>query len=624
MCGIFGILAPDRREIPSSLPGNFSHGLRHRGPDHSGCFQGQGILLGMTRLAIIDLATGNQPIWNFAGDLCIVYNGELYNHPALRAELSLAGYSFSTRSDTETILAAYETWGPDCLKRFNGMFAFAIWNAKREELFLARDRLGIKPLYLAETAHGLAFSSEAKTLVPLLPGGAKADWNALASYLVMGYVPTPSAPFSGMRKLAPGHCLTVTRTDTEERGYFELAIGEAPASPFGDAVRETRERLSQAVEMEMLADVPVGVFLSGGLDSSGVAALASRGRQNLSSFALRFEEATHDESRDAALVARHLGLSHHELLFSPAMLRESLDEVSQVLDEPFGDATVLPLLALSRFAREHVKVVLTGWGGDELFAGYPTYLAHRYARLARKLPPWLRDHVLPRLAAAFPVSDAYMSLGFKAKRFVMGLDRSDILQHMAWMGYFQPQELAGLLRDEVLLQISEDPLAPIHRLAQTMTERDPVDRALRCDLRFFLEGNGLFQADRMTMAASLEARVPLLNSILMDFVAPLPATMKMPRNELKGLLRAVLAPLLPKEILNKPKKGFGPPASAWLKGIFTDKAHGLLADKDPIAGSIFRPGAVARLLHEHSTRKADHGRKLWALLSLRLWMGRFL
>ncbi len=625
MCGIYGITRFDGGDIAPRLADRMRDALRHRGPDHAGQYNEPGLVLGMTRLAIVDLATGNQPIFNDDRSLVIVYNGEVYNHLDLRRELQARGHTFRTSCDTETVLRAYEQWGEACLDRFDGMFAFAVWDTRRRSLFLARDRLGVKPLYVAELDDGLAFASEAKALLPLLPDGPRVDWTAIHRYFSFGYVPSPASPFEGIRKLPAGCCGRFDSGSLGVRRYWEPTYGDGSGTAPAKIESELLERLEQAVERELMSDVPVGVFLSGGLDSSAVALFARKHLgDGLKSFALRYSEATHDESADARLVADHLGLEHHEFLYTDEHLHEALDRTADILDEPFGDPTVLPLLTLSEQARRHVPVVLTGWGGDEIFAGYPTYKAHLLGRSYRRLPRLLKHRLIPALVARLPVSDRYMSFEFKAKRFVAGADLSPDLQHFVWMGYFDDAGKRRLLRPKIMEQVAGGTFDQVREVAGRLTERDVLDRIMHLDAAFFLEGNGLFQADRMTMAASLEARVPLLNRDLLDFINPLPSRLKAPRGRLKALLRDALAPHLPRRILNKPKKGFGPPAAAWTRGALADRIDREFSRDRVMERGVFEFDEIERLITEHRRRKADHGRNLWALLSFSMWYDKWI
>lgn len=623
MCGIYGLLSPSP---DPSLLDPMAARLHHRGPDHHGRFLAPGAALGNCRLAIMDPGHGNQPLISDDGALILVYNGELYNHPQLRAELEARGEVFRGNSDSETVLRALAVWGVACVARFNGMFALALWDQRRRRLLLARDRLGIKPLYMLSLASGgLAFASEPKALLHLLPGGPRPDWPALRHYFALGYFPPLESPFAGISQLPAGHWVQCDAGETPHATpYAELPFGQATTVPTN--LRElVEQRLSQAVEMELMSDVPVGVLLSGGLDSSAVAHFAAAcHRGPLLAFALRFAERTHDESADAALVARHLGLEYRELDFTQELLEESLTAVAATLDAPFGDSTVLPLWALSRFAATEVKVVLTGWGGDEVFAGYPTYRAHQLARLYRRAPHWLAQRLIPALVARLPVSDRYMSLEFKAKRFVGGMELSQELQHFKWMGYFDDAGLHRLMRVHAAMAPRTPLLQPVLSALPDVTATGLVDRIMHLDNLFFLPGNGLFQADRMTMANSLEARVPLLNRVLLELLHPLPAYAKMPGGSPKGLLRQVMTPHLPPAILNKPKKGFGPPTAHWLRGPLVPRFDAVFNRDKVMDQGVLNWGEVARLRDEHRQRRADHGRNLWALFSFQLWYDRFI
>ena len=626
MCGIYGII---QQPPPDGTNGNLADQMRdaisHRGPDHSGRYTEPGIVLGCNRLAIVDLDSGNQPIFNEDGSLVIVYNGEIYNHPEIKTRLESKGHIFKTHSDTETILHAYEEYGPECVKHFNGMFAFAIWDTRKRTLFLARDRHGIKPLYLAKIENGVAFASEAKALFPVLSGAPQPNWMAIYRYFTFGYVPSNDSPFQGIEKFPPAHTAVLRDNRLQYTRYWKLEYGKGNDADFKEATAKVYELVNNAVCLELMSDVDVGVFLSGGLDSSAVALFAKKNyHRNIHSFSMRFEEVTHDESGDACAVARHLGLNHHEFLFSKDVMRQSLSDVAKTLDEPFGDPTVLPLFALSKFTKEYVKVVLTGFGGDEIFAGYPTLKAHLLASVYRKFPGIIKNGLIPSVARMLPVSDKYMSLEFRTSRFIQGTNLPPELQHFIWMGYFDEKGKNRLFTREITKHIQEDTLTPVEKEIATMTEKDIISRIMHLDATFYLRDNGLFEVDRMTMAASLEARVPLLNNTLTDYVNSLPAAMKMKGGKLKGLLRTVLKDHLPERIINKPKKGFGPPASAWFRGEFLDVLENVFSAKRVHELGIFNHDEITRLINEHKSRRADHGRNLWTLLGFQLWYDNFI
>jgi asparagine synthase (glutamine-hydrolysing) len=625
MCGIFGFISADGSSIPSNISQTMTAALQHRGPDHTGRHQDSHALLGTCRLAIIDIASGNQPIYNKDKSLVIVFNGEIYNHRDLRARLEAKGHIFRTRSDTEVLLCAFEEYGPDCVTHLDGMFAFAIWNQRQRTLFMARDRMGIKPLYTAHPEGGFAFASEPRALLGCLGHPPRPDWTAMGHFFSLGYFPLENCAFEGIRKFPAGHFSHVANGRLTTTRYWKPSYGQGAPLSLAEAARRVSELSEKVVEKEMESDVPVGVFLSGGLDSSLVALQAQRaGRGKVPSFSLGFEEDTHDESVAAEQIAETLGLEHHPFRLSQDMLRESLFAVAAHMDEPFGDSTVLPLFALSRLARDHVKVALTGWGGDELFGGYPTYKAHRLAALYRQFPSLLAQRLIPSLVERLPVSDDYMSFEFKAKRFVKGMDRSPEEQHFLWMSYFDDGGISRLFRKETLDKMVHTTPFPPSPVLEELHEENLLDRIMHLDALTFLEGNGLFQADRVTMAASLEARVPLLNREMVDFVAALPVALKMHGGQLKAVLKETLRPHLPPHILRLPKKGFGPPSSLWLRCVLGDVLGACFSQKRVEETGLFDYIEVQRLIDEHHSRKADHGRKLWLLLSYQLWHDRFI
>lgn len=625
MCGIFGIIRQDKRNIDIHAVQSMGGLLRHRGPDDTGIHLGPGVALGNNRLAIIDLDTGNQPIFNEDGNLLIVFNGEIYNHRELHVKLEKCGHRFQTQSDTETILHAFEEYGPKCVEHLNGMFAFAIWNIETRTLFFARDRLGIKPLYVCQTDGMFAFASEPKALLDLLPHPPRPDWPSISRFFNLGYFAIEDCAFEGIKKFPAGHYCWLKGGSEERTRYWTPSYGGGENISLDEAKRKLEVLAEEVIVKELESEVPVGVFLSGGLDSSLIALYTQRKTsEKLKSFSLGFEESTHDESAEARQVASHLGLEHHAFMMSRDSLKSTLEKVSLIMDEPFGDSTVLPLFILSNLARQQVKVVLTGWGGDELFAGYPTYKAHRMAETYRKLPSVLSKHLIPMLVGCLPVSDKYMSFEFKAKRFIKGMDKSPEEQHFAWMGYFDDATKDVLFCPEIRAKMKGGTLDTLANTILALPEKEIVDRIMHIDALTFLEGNGLFQADRISMANSLEARVPLLNNDMLDFVSALPSSLKMHGGELKAVLKETLRGHLPENILNMPKKGFGPPSSIWIRDVFKDTFKTLFSKSKVESQGVFDYMVIRRLLDEHWQRKADHGRILWLMLSFQLWFDRYI
>lgn len=624
MCGIFGYLSTSLLNVNDSILNGVLHSQSHRGPDSQGVYSDQYAYIGMNRLAIIDLQSGAQPIFNEDKSKFIVYNGELYNYRSLRKELSSLGHIFTTKTDTEVVLHAYEEYGSACLAKFNGMFAFSIYDINTRELFIARDRLGIKPLYYSQRQDIFAFASEASTLTDLMPEVAP-DWDGISKYLHFGYVPFSHSPFAGILKLPPGSFAFLNDGELSIEQYWEPEYEPCEEGiSFAEACDNVDKLLEECMQAESMSDVPLGLFLSGGLDSAAVGYYMNRtSPRKVRSFGIEFAEATHDESKDSQLLAQHLNIEHTNVFFGPEQLKKSFIDVFNHIDEPFADATTLPLYHLAKETRKDLKVVLTGWGGDELFAGYPTLSAHKYSAYLRKLPSFVLQDILPWMVKKIPPSDSYMGLEFKAKRFIRGVELSPELQHFAWMGYFDMENTSSLFVPEISQKIHENSKEHIQGfIDSSLNESCAYSRIMHLDNRFFLPGNGLFQADRMSMATSLEARVPLLNSKLYDYVNKLPMKIKMHYGKPKELLRSVLRPHLPERIINKPKKGFGPPVANWTKRELRGVFERLFSSKQINQSGIFVADKIKKLYDDHVSCKADNGRELWALLSFQLWYER--
>jgi asparagine synthase (glutamine-hydrolysing) len=628
VCGICGIAASEGGEVRADLLEAMCASMTHRGPDDQGTLVVDGVGLGMRRLSIIDLSGGHQPIGSPDGSAWIVFNGELYNYRELRDELRAAGHEFTTESDTEVVLHAYEEWGDEFLPRLNGMFGLAIWDRRRRLLTLARDRMGIKPVHYVQVGNRLLFASEIKALLadPALP--RRVDRQALADYLVLEYVPTPGSMLAGIRKLPPGHVLTWRQSDGEvavSRWWdVDLAASEAPlpaAKSVDDLAAELREELIAAVRRELVADVPLGVFLSGGIDSSAVAAAMARLTPgNVRSFSIGFADPSFDESGHARRVAEHLGTRHSELVLEPHMMEELVPRISQLLDEPMADASIIPTYLLSRFTREHVKVALGGDGGDELLAGYPTLIAHRLSRPYRALPGFVRGRLVPAVVHRLPVSMNNISFDFKARRFVASAGLPVGERHVRWMGSFTPEAVAGLLAPALAAELSTPAASEIvaaHLANQPL--RSDLNRVLYLDMKLYLENDILVKLDRASMMTSLEARVPLLNVGFVEHVARLPLDLKLRGLRSKYLLRRALKGMLPDDILTRPKKGFGIPVAKWFRGplreLLLDTLHRDRVERD----GFFRWPAIERLLHEHLEGRADHRKPLWTLFIFQRW-----
>jgi asparagine synthase (glutamine-hydrolysing) len=630
MCGIAGYASPNGGTPPSypRLLDSMTDALTHRGPDDAGRWTDDGIGLGIRRLSIIDLEGGHQPLSNEDGSVWIVMNGEIFNHLELRERLEAQGHRFKTLSDTEAVVHAYEEWGENCVDQLNGQFAFSLWDRRHRRLFIARDRVGIKPLYYLERGGEFWFASELKALLRLPFVNRTVDFEALRHYLVLEYVPSPLSIIEGIRKLSPGHSLVweAAKGSVRLRQYWDvsLAASEAgrPPTDRSSRARELLSRLEGAVRKEMIADVPVGVFLSGGIDSSAVAAMMVRAAPgNVNSFSVGFRDQSFDESGHARSVAAHLDLTHHELILEPEMLADVLPLLGDALDEPFADPSIIPTYLLSRFAREHVKVALGGDGGDELFAGYPTLRAHRLTRAYGLLPRALRAGLRAGVGR-LPVSYDNFSLDFKAKRFVQGAGHSTAERHLRWMGAFEPESLGRLLTAGEANGPSAS-LAIIAGHAQRHPELSPLNQVLYLDMKLYLEGDILTKLDRASMLASLEARVPLLNQDMIEYVTALPIGDKLHGMVSKYLFKQALRGVLPEAVLRRPKRGFGIPAARWLRGPLKEELLDLLTADRLERDGFFDPAFVQGLVGEHMAGRHDNRKALWTLFTFQRWQERY-
>src|SRR4051812_8944971 len=603
MCGICGI-ASRRGPVERSRLDAMSATLVHRGPDSDGTFLADGVGLAARRLAIIDLAGGDQPIANEDGTIHVVQNGEIYNHEELRAELERDGHRFATRCDTEVLVHLYEQHGLDFAKRLRGMFAIAIWDAPRRRLVLARDGFGIKPLLYRRVGEELSFASELRAL----PRG-EIDLDALESFLAFNSIPAPLTIFREIRKLPPGHVLAWDGGEPELRRFARPApvpADEVRRDDEAELVEELRARMRDSVRAHLVSDVPVGVLLSGGVDSSLLAALAAQELvEPLRTFSIGFEERSFDELADARLVAERYSTQHRELVLRPdaALL---LPALAAAFDEPFADSSALPTYLVSRLAAEDVKVALSGEGGDELFGGYYTYVADR---LAERVGP-LASAVRP-LVELLPSSSRRASLDYKAKRFVRAAHLPPLERHHAWKEILSPDARAALTGRRA----GFDPVALYRaRFAET-AGADLLARLQDVDLGVYLVDDLLVKTDRASMAHSLEARVPFLDPLVAGFALALPTRHKVRGLAKKRLLRKAAAPLLPARIVNGRKRGFSIPAAAWLRGELEPFARDTLAADTLRRQGFFGHDAVRRLVDEHVAGKQDWSRQLWGLLS---------
>lgn len=629
MCGIAGILslAPDARVEVEPLR-LMARQLVHRGPDDEGFHLDPGGRCGLTfrRLSIIDLATGHQPLSNEDGSLWLVFNGEIYNFRDLRDELTALGHRFATQGDSETIVHAFEQWGTDSFARLAGMFAIALWDAQRGELHLARDRLGKKPLVYARFGSTLYFASEAKAILALPGVPRRIDAAAMHRCLVFQYVPAPHSIYQGFAKLPPGTHVTFRahhETHAEPRRYWQLphADPEGPTLSHDEAKAELGRRLEQAVARRLVADVPLGAFLSGGVDSSIVVGLMRKlGVQPLRTFSIAFSDPRYDESAHARRVAQLFQTEHHEHFVTPRAA-EILDTLAWHFDEPFGDSSAIPTWYVSHYTRQSVTVALTGDGGDECFAGYDRYRALQLAGRLDVLPHWLRGAV--STAAEFLPHGRAKSLPRRLYRFASALDRSAALRYLSWVCVFEPETLIEGYRPEFAERI--DVLEPDQWFSRQFDAAGGSDaeRANRVDFATYLPYDLLTKVDAASMAVSLECRCPFLDHELVEFAAALPLVWKLAPGGGKHILREYAHTLLPQDLLDRPKMGFGVPVGEWFRGELKPLLLDRLRRPEGLCHALFLPGFLARLLDEHLSGSANHEHRLWMLLMLELWHERW-
>jgi asparagine synthase (glutamine-hydrolysing) len=625
VCGIVGVVAAPGGVLPDeSVARAMNAAITHRGPDDEGLYRDGQAMIGMRRLSIIDLAGGHQPVHNEDGSVQAVFNGEIYNFRELRAELESRGHQFYTRSDSEVIVHGYEEWGDDCFARLNGMFGIALWDKRTRALVLARDRFGEKPLFYSHQAQTpgaangrLLFASELKSLLAVPGFRPQVAPEAVRGYVCFGYVPTPGTIFTGVSKLPPGHTLRFVDGRIDIRRYYTLELEPKHELTERDAEEELAAHLDRAVESRLVADVPFGAFLSGGLDSSVVVALMTRHLDEpVRTFSIGFREAAFNELSDARRVAQHLGTEHHELVVEPDAV-DLMHRLVWFLDEPFADSSAVPTYLVAKLAREHVKMVLTGDGGDEAFAGYDRYLrfltleragalkpvAAGAAAMAGRLLPGPYGYRLRRIAERLrlPFPESYLSS--------VALTRSDV---------------ADQILGDAVRAPGADHYGGLATGARDERRLDPLDRSVAIDFASYLPDDILVKLDRMAMASSLEGRAPFLDHRLVDFAVRLPRRMRIRNGRGKHILRRVAARWLPPEVLNKPKQGFAIPLRQWFQGPLAGLAGDLFSSQAFRERGMLRPAAAQKYLDAHLRGEADHGEVLWLMVALELWARRYL
>jgi asparagine synthase (glutamine-hydrolysing) len=615
LCGIAGFTHLHRTFDPSRIQ-EATRAITHRGPDQQGVWESPAISLGAVRLKIIDLSSGEQPMRSDDGDTVIVFNGEIYNHAEIREELAKMGHRFHSRCDTEVILRAFLQWDVDCLTRLRGMFAFAIWAESKHRLILARDRVGIKPLYIHYRGEDVYFGSELKTLFVHPEIDRQLDLTGLNYFLSLNYIPCPHTLCAGIEKLPPAHWLEWKDGRTRTSCYWKPDWTVRPRS-LGEAKEELDALLKLAVKEHLVSDVPLGIWSSGGLDSSTILHYASEvSSSRLKTFSVSFAGRSFDESRWFREIAARYNTDHHEFDLNPDVeLASAIEQMAYYSDEPSADAGALPVWFLSRMSRQHVTVALSGEGADELFGGYNTYLADGYARTARNVPAFLRRAALAAMRF-WPVSDEKIGLEYKVKRMLEGSLLTPEAAHFFWNGTFSESDRANLLQASAFRQnasFSQDAPAGLGY----------YNRFLWTDQRTYLQDDILYKCDRMSMAHSLEVRPPFLDHRLVEFAAQLPEEFKIRGSSLKFILRELMHDKLPASVLTRKKEGFDIPAHGWLRGPLKALLLDTITPAAAQSLGIFEWFYLNKVLTDHIERRANYGYHLWGLLTLFLWAKRW-
>jgi asparagine synthase (glutamine-hydrolysing) len=624
MCGIAGQVRNDGAPVSDELLASMCALIEHRGPDSRGVHTGDGVGLGIQRLRVIDLETGDQPIYNEDRSIAVVLNGEIYNFRELRAELQQRGHTFRTAGDTEVIVHLYEERGPNCVAALNGMFAFALWDSRERRLLLARDRVGKKPLFYCVRDGGLSFSSELRSLMadPDIP--RELDHHALDCYYAYQYVPAPLSVFKAVRKLEPAHTLTWQAGRVAVERYWQLDYSRKASGSRAELEDQLRGHIRRAVARRMIADVPLGAFLSGGVDSSAVvAAMAEQSEHRVKTFSIGFEHEAFNELEYARRVAELFDTDHHEFVVQPSAI-EILPQIVRQYGEPFADSSAIPSFYLAELARRHVTVALNGDGGDESFAGYNRYLSNNVAARLERAIPLSGRRLVAAAGERLPTNGNVKSTLNRARRLARSLAVDAPTRYARNVSYFDAEARSALYTPEYADLVSGSPAADLIAGAWARASgAAPVDILLEVDVTSYLPGDLLVKMDIATMAHSLEARSPLLDYELMEFAATVPARFKLRGLEKKVLLRGAARQWLPEEILDRPKMGFGVPLPAWFRGELRTYVSDVLLDPSTLRRGYFREQYVRGLIDRHVDGSEDNAPKLWALLVAELWHREF-
>jgi asparagine synthase (glutamine-hydrolysing) len=631
MCGIYGVLELRQNRQPGEEDlTRMGNAMVHRGPDDQGCYSGNGIVLGMRRLSIIDVQGGHQPIGNEDESVWVVCNGEIYNFKELRAQLKDRGHVFRCNSDTEVIVHLYEQFGLDFLARLRGMFAIALWDAAKSRLVLARDRLGKKPLYVCREPHRVSFASEIKSLLEVCDIPRELSTDALQDYLALGYVPAPSTLFDRIQKLLPGHYMVVERGAVRQQEYWNIPVRPADSLSEEEWAERVRDKLFEAVRIRMVSDVPLGAFLSGGIDSSAiVAAMARLSDRPVKTYSIGFEgrDRFYNELPYAQLVAKKFGTDHHEILVRPNVA-DLLPALIWHLDEPIADSAFVTTYLVARLAGQSVKVILSGVGGDELFGGYRRYLGRNLAGYYQLLPQTVRKR-MPAAMARLP-QDRHSKLKNYlryADAFVKSADSTQAGQYLSYVTLF-PNDLRSSLLNGGFANRSNGgngcASPTMQSYFETYRDVPGINQLVCVDLKTSLPDDLLALTDKMTMAASVECRAPFVDHELVELTCSIPGDLKVHGLRLKYILKKALQPWLPREILERKKRGFGAPMGSWIRSDLSLLVDGLLSENQLKRRGLFNPVLVREMVAKHRSQKADYTDQLLALVNLELWCRIFL
>ncbi len=614
----------DAEPVDARLIDRMCNTIIHRGPDDVGSFVNGGIGIGMRRLSIIDLKKGHQPISNEDRTIHIVFNGEIYNYKELRKDLIDKGHNFKTDSDTEVILHLYEEYSYGSLKHLNGMFAFAIWDGKENKLFCARDRLGIKPFYYYIDQRRFVFGSELKVILEVYGVERELDFGALSQYLTFEFIPYPKTLLSSIRKLPPGHFLSVSNSHMDiEQYWFPEEVEEIERS-VDEAVEELHALLKDSVRLRLRSDVPFGAFLSGGIDSSTIVAYMSGLLDTRAkTFSIGFDDRSYNELDYARNVAKSFSTDHTEEILQPSVV-DLIDRLVDFMDDPIGDFSIFPTYLVSKMAREKVKVILSGDGGDELFGGYETYIAQKLDRYYSKIPERVRSRLILPLVENLPPMKKKKGVINKLKRFIDGTKVSGQYNHFRWMVHMMPDEKYSIFTSDISNIVSTEESFSFIRKHLDNNRLTGLNKAMYLDIKTYLTDNILVKVDRMSMATSLEVRVPFLDHRVVEFALSLPEELKIKGLKTKHILKTMMHGVLPDTVINKPKQGFSIPMKNWLRGAAKSLMMDMLSEERLKIQGIFNPLYIKRLVEEHLYNRANHSHKLWGLILFQCWYDRFL